>query len=288
MLDTIIKDIENACAGNAIKLDRHLPWLDQFKSTEKFAEGLARLNEPRHAVETTAALFDDQKVVPIASNADGWSALLLSLNRETTSLSTCAGAAVVHVVEALGPLCFHLRPLVGITTLEDIPGTVTLGQADSLPIAAGDTFVVPHGMVAIQLEGTSCGVKLLRFNGPIIEPLTLAFDPNSGHMLAASFSNAGATGRHFFSILLSEIAKSKGTIGCGIFPEGETDDVADLIEHLAVGNVHAFTRWKLVQALARIRPRSALAELEVMANDDLQNLRHYASTAIRKRLEMVV
>lgn len=283
MLSSIISDLEITCRLGVVKLEKELPWLSAFKKSPGYSRGLARLSEVRHAVETTAALFEDQKIVPIESDKSGWSALVLSLQKEAMSLSTVPGNAVVHIIEASNPLYLRICPLEGMSSFHDIPAHTRLGSPQTVALSAGETFVVPQGMVAIQLEGTSCGVQLLRFNGPVVEPLSLAFETDGGAMLATSFSDTPATGKHFFATLVLELARSKACPH-GIFEAGEVDAIADLMESLLTTDVHAFTRWKLMQTLARLRPAVAVKALGIMARRcELPNLQRQAFAALEKQ-----
>ena len=281
MLADFVEDIVELSGMRRSEVVPTPRWLSDYLQEPIVLEGLARLEQDRHAVEMTAALFEDQRIVPLETDASGWSALLLTINKEASSICTAAGAAVVHVLEAGGDLTFNQCQVEGVDSFHDIPAGARLGSRTSFAVRAGDTFVVPQDMQAILLEGTSTRVKLLRFNGPVAAPISLAFDPGTGRMMSSSFSESGATGRHFFSILLSELTRT--ALGSeNAIPTKERERMADLIDQIWSDDVHAYTRWRLVQVLARLRPASAIARLKAMASQDLPNLSRHALAALTK------
>jgi hypothetical protein len=282
MLADIIEDIVELCSVSRAEVVPTPRWLSDYLQESIFLKGLSRLGQDRHAVEMTAALFEDQRVVPLETDASGWSSLLLTINKEASSISTAAGAAVVHVLEAGGDLTFNQCRVKGVDSFHDIPAGARLGSRTSFAVRAGDTFVVPQGMQAIRLEGTSTRVKLLRFNGPVAAPISLAFDPGTGRMMSSSFSQSEATGRHFFSILLGEMTRAAPSSKDAVIPANEREAIADLLDGLWSDDVHAYTRWRLAQVLARLRPSSAIARLQAMTSQDLPNLRRHAEAALTK------
>lgn len=282
MLAYIIDSLAALCADSPTGVAPSPHWLDSYMRSSTFKKGLARLGQDRHAVEMTAALFEDQRIVPLETDASGWSALLITINKEASSLSTAASAAVIHVLEAGADLKFTQCQVEGVTSFDDIPAGARLGDRVTFTVRAGDTFVIPQGMRAILLEGTSAGVKLLRFNGPVNAPISLAFDPVTGKMMSSSFSGSVATARHFFSILLSELTLRQPGVDAPAIPAYERERVADLLEHLWSDDVHVYTRWRLTQVLARLRPGSAIGQLNAMARQPLPNIAQLAQATLAK------
>lgn len=283
MLVDFIDDLQATCAVDHASIIPAPVWLADYLRQAIVSKGLERLAQDRHATEMTAALFDNQRIVPLETHASGWSALLLTIDKEASSMSTAPGAALIHVLEAGGELTFSQCCVEGVASLDDIPTGARLGDRASFVVGAGDTFVVPRGMRAILLEGTSNGVKLLRFNGPVAAPISLAFDPATGRMVSSSFSGSEATGRHFFSILLGELTAAPSGPGSAAIPRDEHDLVADLIEDVWSEDVHAYTGWRLAQVLARVRPSAAVDRLENMSRSGLPNLGRHATAVLSRR-----
>lgn len=284
MLAGFVPCLESLCGEGSARIVPNPDWLVPYLGEALVARGLARLQQDRHAIEMTAALFEDQRIVPLETHPSGWSALLLTINKEASTISTAAGAAVIHVLDAGGALRFHQCDVRGVRSFDDIPAGAVLGERTSFEVEIGQTFVIPQGMQAILFEGTSSRVKLLRFNGPVAAPLSLAFDPSTGRMMSASFSESEATAKHFFSILLGELTRRPAPDETPMIPSHEQEQLADLLDELGDGDVHAYTQWRIAQVMARLRPSSAVRRLQAMAGMGLPNLSRHANAALIKAL----
>jgi hypothetical protein len=278
MIEAIVDDfLQNLELGDIPNCDINL---SQYMESSLFKQAEYALFSERQSVSASASLYQEMRFNSIETY-QGWEAMLIAPKTETKQITTSAVFSLVKVIRLSGNVFVDRHIVHDFPEAADIPGRHSISLLDTQKIAENDIFLIRPGSTTSTLRGDIEGSYFLRFNSPIRHPTTLSFDRNSLRFKTVAFSDSYATAKHFTTILIDKYLSE-----CEAqFPGHCHDDryrILDFLHQELSGSSHFFTKWKMVQTIARRQGPKIINFLYSTINGNLRNAARASEMVLNK------
>lgn len=252
--------------------------LDSYCQSTAFLLAYKKFQAKAITADSSAHLYDDVDFQLIETFQD-WTAAFISPHVESTAITSSPTFSIVKPLHLSGKVFFDLHKIEKFPKNGDIPSNSKVVFLDSQPVLEGKTFAISSGEITTTLKGAVKGSVFLRISGPIRTPIVLSFDRKSLEFISVSFSDTESTGKHFFTHLIDNYIKSAETTGVQIKNEFKMN-LDEFLENQLYSDIHLFTKWKIMQILARTKKKAALDFLIKLQESQLPNVKDAASKAL--------
>jgi hypothetical protein len=252
--------------------------LSPYCASAAFLSAREKLQASTIAASSSAHLYDDVDFQLIETFED-WTAALVSPHAESTTITSSPTFSVVKPLHLSGDVFIDVHLIENFPENGDIPGVSRVLFRDSRPVLAGEAFAIPAGEFASTLRGAVKGSQFLRISGPVRVPIVLSFDRKSLGFSSVSFSDSESTGKHFFIQLIESYLKSVELMRPQV-DSNFSKNLNNFLEYQLDSDIHLFTKWKIMQILARTKKEPALNFLNKLHQSTFPNARNAASKAL--------
>jgi hypothetical protein len=266
-----------------IELEQGCDWaceidLSKYLESPAFKEAESELFAERQSVSASASFYQEMRFGRIEVYRD-WEALLIAPISETKLISTSSVFAIVKAIRLPGEVYVDRHLVHNFPKPGDIPQRHSISLQHSRKINEGDVFLVRPGCITSTLRGNLTGSYFLRINGPVRHSSTLSFDKNSLEFKAVNFSDSSATAVHFMVTLID---KYLSECECRLVKHDHANRyrILDFLCQELSQPIHFFTKWKIVQIVARRQGSRVIDFLRSTANGDLPNAAVSAAKAL--------